>query len=522
MTKQTLKNIALTLTSSLLLIAAWPPSTLNFLLFIAFVPVMIVIFEQKKVFHAILYFYFAFQLFLLEMFFSLFTSGPHLTALMVGLILVPVFWSISFLLSFLVKRKYGVIPALILLPFFFVSHEVAQYYWDLSMTWFHLGVGLSNSPYLLGIYPYLGQEGGTVLIMAFNVSVYHIYHKTKCNQFNVKNAIPLILLILLVIISNAFNQKIKTTKTVEIAIFQPEKEKLRAIQDNLMSQIDLLETKIQTSEFKKADLIICPESYFRDMKKYPLVVNNLHSHPAILRLMEISQQYQTPILSGATLVQLYRSETHPTPSSKLKEPGVYFDIYNGSIFITPDKNISWRTKQKLVPFAEITPFYKGFNYLEKHGLWPTRYDRTFASVDSEDPYSYGKLKIAPIICFESSFPHIVSKYIQHKANLIVILSTEWSSSESLIQQHQDGIPILGKSFGKSLLFCTLNQKSLLLDDHNLEKKIFSNQEFEKKSIFLLDNRSYYFYFADSPWYWIVVNIIIILAFIKLKFYLKMR
>ena len=99
----------------------------------------------------------------------------------------------------------------------------------------------------------------------------------------------------------------------------------------------------------------------------------------------------------------------------------------------------------------------------------------------------------------------------------MILSTEWSSSESLIQQHQDGIPILGKSFGKSLLFCTLNQKSLLLDDHNLEKKIFSNQEFEKKSIFLLDNRSYYFYFADSPWYWIVVNIIIMLAFIKLKF-----
>lgn len=504
MTKQTLKNIGLTLASSLLLIASWPPSSLNFLLFIAFVPVMIVIFEQKKVLHAVLYFYFSFQLFLLEMFFSLFTSEPYLVALILGLILVPIFWSIPFILSLFIQKKYGIAPALILFPFFYVCQEVAQYHWDFAMTWFHLGVGLSNSSYLLGIYPFLGQEGGTLLIVTANVCVYYLYLKFNQKQLKLFNAVPLVILILVVAGSNFIIPDTGKKETIKVAIFQPDKEKLEGIKDNLTGQIDLLESALKKSKFIESDLLICTESYFQDMKKYPLIVNSLEKHPAILRLMEISAKYQTPILSGATLVELFSSHKPPTLSAKLKEKGVYFDIYNGSIFITPNNKVSWRTKQKLVPFAESAPFYKLFNSLEKNNLWPSRYDKTYGTVAFDGPYNYGKLKIAPAICFESTFPHVISSYIKEKTNLITVLSTGWASSEKLQKQQEDGILINAKSFGKSIVFATLNQKSVITDDEGIKK--FSTQQIDVQSIAINSNHTTYTYLSRYSWIWIFISI----------------
>lgn len=506
MTKQILKNIGLTLASSLLLIASWPPSSLNFLLFIAFVPVMIVIFEQKKVLHVIAFFYLCFQFFLLEMHWPLLIEGNHVMPLVVGFFLVPLFWSVPLIFSFLIKKKYNLTIALLLLPFFYVSQEVAQYYWDFAVTWFHLGLGLSKNPYFLGIYPYLGQEGGSFLIIATNAGMYYVYHQYMQHKLQKLDLLPVLSISLILIISNIIKPKAINSGTADIAVFQPSSKQVEVNKDNLEAQINLLENALKESDFKKADLLVCAESYLFDMIKYPLIVNNLDQHSAIRRLMEISAKYQTPIFSGATLVRLYRSKYPPNASAKMKEPGVYFDIYNGSIFITPDNKVSWRTKQSLVPFVEIIPFHKFFNFLEKHHLWPTRYDRTYGTVAFEGPYKYGKLNVAPAICFESLFPQVMASYIQGEANLQVVLSTNWTESESLLMQQQDGMLVDARSFGIPLVFATLDQSSSITSSEGLS--FFAQKTLDIKTIILSDTSSLYLKIAKYPWYWCILTLFI--------------
>lgn len=497
------RNLLLAVISSILLIAAWPPSELNFLLFIAFVPILILVYEQKKTIHGFLWFYMSFQLFITGMHIPMLSNGEHLLPILFGILIVPIFWSIPIALSMLVKKKMGLSFAMILFPLFFVCQEVAQYYWDFSVTWFHLGLGLSNSPYAMGIYPFFGQEGGTVLILAANLSVYVIYIAWQQKSLKGAHFTPIGITILVVVIFNLVDLNAHKPFSVDVAVFQPDKAQMESNKNNLNAQIDLLENSLKDVHFKGADLLICSESYLADMIKHPLVVNYLESHDAVKRLSGLSIKYKTPILSGATFVELFASDTPPTLSAKEKEPGVYYDIYNGSIFITPDAKLSWRSKQTLVPFAEVIPFYKVFNMLEGIGLWPNRYDKTYASASFQGAYIYNRIRIAPAICFESLFPNVLASYVQKKANLMVIMSSKWTSAERLLEQQQDGMSINVRSFGMPLIYATTDLESSITTKK--EQKKFSNSVLDVKSIQLTDTSSFYSKYASQQWHWFIIT-----------------
>lgn len=505
------RNIALSACTTLLLIFAWPPSGLNFLLLIAFVPLYIAAFDENSLYRIFLYFYFSLQFFLLEMHLPLLIEGRHVMPLVVGFIFVPAFWSCPLIVSVIVKRKYGLEAALIIFPFLYISQEIGQYYWDFAVTWFHLGLGLSKTPFLLGINPYFGQEGGTFLILLANAGIYYVYVQYREKKLRKRHFLPLSFFFVLVLAFYFLKPGAGTSEKVDVAIFQPSSKDNLAVKDDLKAQYELLENAIVRSGFKKADLLICPESYFFDMKKYPLVVNNLKEHLAIKKLMELSEKYQTPIFAGATLVEFYYTKKPPTASAKKRAQGDYFDIYNGSIFITPDGEVSWRTKQSLVPFTEIIPFHAFFNFLEENGLWPSRYIDTYGIVEFEGPYEYGNLKIAPAICFESLFPHVMASYIQQKANLQIVLSTDWTDSKSLNQQQQDGMLVDVYSFGRPLVFATLNQKSTITNTNG--QVLFSKNTFDVKSVDINISSGYYTRIGLKPWYWIILTLVVIFGVI---------
>jgi apolipoprotein N-acyltransferase len=517
--RRTIRNVILALASSLLLIAAWPPSNLNFLLFFAFVPILILVHEQKKSRNAFLWFYFSFDFFLILLHSTLLIERDYFFPLVIGLIFIPILWSIPILFTHIIARRYGFEASLFLTPFLYLSQEISQYYWDFGMTYFNMGVGLSNSPLLLGIYPYLGQEGGTLLILGFNCSLVFLYKKFKEGKIKIYHISPIVVFILVICSSYVLAPTLSKTGALNVAIFQPDKKVVDALKNNLSAQVDLLEAELKKKKKSKIDLVICPESYFFDMAKFPLFVNTLKNHEAIKRLMSLSIKYNVSIFSGAILVQLYRAKEPPTPSAKTRtnKPGEYFDIYNGSLFITPDEKVEWRTKQNLVPFSESIPFYKFFNYLEKKGLWPTRFDQTYGVVPFQGPFKFGKVSIAPAICFESVFPIVMDSYIQNEANLVVVLSTNWTTSQRVLDQQQDAMPIIQRSFGKTLVYATLDQQSSITDYKG--QRAFSDSTFEVKQINLYDTSAVYSKFASKPWIWLIISLgltLIVMLIIKNK------
>ena len=131
MKKNTIRNILFSLLSSVLLFVAWPPSDFNFILLFAFVPVLMAVFEQKKTRKAFLYFYFSFQLFLILIHSPLLIEGDYFIPLSIGLVFIPVIWSIPVVIAHKIAKYRGLSTSLFLFPFIYLSQEVLQYYWDL-------------------------------------------------------------------------------------------------------------------------------------------------------------------------------------------------------------------------------------------------------------------------------------------------------------------------------------------------------------------------------------------------------
>jgi len=97
-------------------------------------------------------------------------------------------------------------------------------------------------------------------------------------------------------------------------------------------------------------------------------------------------------------------------------------------------------KSKLVPGVEKMPFPRIFKSLEKFainmggstGSYGIQEERTvFLSREN-------KVKIAPVICYESAYGEFVSKYIINGANLIFIITNDgWWGNTAGYKQHLD-------------------------------------------------------------------------------------
>lgn len=499
--------------SALLLYLAWPPSSVNTLLPIAYVPVFIAVYNQPSAKDAFKVFYVSFMCFLLLVHWPLFIEGFRLGALIFGLFIVPVFWSVPVTISFWISKKKGLETGLIILPFLFVSQEVVQYYWDFSFTWVNLGLGFSDSVWLMGAYKLIGPEGGAFLIISCNCSLFYVYSRLKDKKnIGFIHCTPVLMVLFLLLFPNFFRQD-SNGKAVRVAIFQPTTAQYSEMKDNLKKQTEFFANSISVLPPNSVDLIVGPESYFLEMKKSPLFVNNLNKHPAIERLKELSAFHNAPILSGAILVHLLRGNETPTASAKFRKPGQYYDIYNGSIFITPHGNVEWRTKQSLLPFAEKTPFYRVFNYLNSKGFWPYRFDDTYGTVPFDGTYNFEGLRISAPICYEGVFPNVVSEYLDTSANLLVVLSNDWSGSENMLEMQRSYTNVLYNSFGKPVILAAMNGGSSVSANDVIPN--ISEEPLEVVEVALNNDLTVYSKIAGLQFCWLILSLVVIIAILIL-------
>ncbi len=438
----------------------------------------------------------------------MFENEDQRLAVVGTLIVLPAVWSLPLVFSYWLAQRQGRYLLYVSFPLAWVCLEVVQYYWAFPIPWLHLGIGLANTPYLLKLYPIVGQEGATLLIVSCNTAIVYLLDSCKNHQFKPIQVVPLVVVVVVVAVVPALLPALsKKEKEIKLVVFQPDALERDKVANNLPGQINMLRQALQSVKLEKADLLVCPESFFGDMYTFPLMVNNLEEHPGIKELMEISARHHVPILSGAVLVETFESKDPPTYSAKMKEPGVYFDIYNGSVFITPDGRVEWQTKRKLVPFAEEVPFYRIFNFLEEKGLWPARYEHTYAYSDKIGYYEYDGLKIASGICFESYFPSVISEYIDRSADLLVIHSSDWIDSDYLIRQHQDNMMINASAFSLPVVYATLDRKSLVaLPDQG---KVLLQDRLDVQKMKLIKGEVTYRVVSKYLWSWLLVAFLII-------------
>ncbi|MCB0481144.1 MAG: hypothetical protein KDC83_06905 [Flavobacteriales bacterium] len=455
-----IKSFGISAISGFLLFAGWPPINWDGVLLIAFVPLLYNSYTAPNTKQAVLRFAQGFFIFLLLLHFDFLVRGnwTHRIWILSGLLVIPILWSIPIAIGFLIKKRYGGY-AILLFPFLYILQEQVHYYWDFPITWFHLGYGLAPTSWLIGGYPHYGPTGGSFLTILINTVICYgiIDYQTKKKW---RLASTVFILSLLVLIGPYFLFfKGEQEWPIRVAIFQPSLSEIEIRNENLDAQIDFLEDELEAQSQPNVDLIVCPEAYFCEVINNPIFVNSIEKHPAINRLIQLSMKYNAPILSGAILVKLYRANNFPTPSSKRKEEGIYYDIINGSIFIEPTGRVSWQSKKALVPLAEAIPFRALFDGLQSVGLMEKRMVDQYGIVDSKMKYEYQNINIAAPVCYESLFPNILDKYVSTNENLMVILSTYWTDSEISRAGHAEFSIPDAVMYKLPVLFCTTNSES---------------------------------------------------------------
>jgi apolipoprotein N-acyltransferase len=465
-----LKSIFLPIGSAILLKLGWPQDGFSWIFLIAFIPVLRAVFTSKNGWQAFLIAYFFFFAFLLLYNIPLFGENNYPFALYTGLLIIPLFWSLPFLGTYLLFKFRSLLSALLFFPLLYVAQEVFQYHWEFSFVWHHLGIALSNNILFSSVYPYLGPEGVALLVLYVNCLVYlMVFPPPTTVKYSRIPGIALLSVILVsLILMKSFTPHSVPLKSLKIAFLQPTSTEYRRVERDLKNQIAFLRNQLQQSRFQGADLLVCPEAYLEELDQWPLIVNQLDSHPGVRELKKLSADYRTPILSGAVLVEVFDTTDFPSASAKEKSGGGYFEIYNGSIFIKPNGKVDWRSKQKLVPFTENLPFHGLINRFAGWGLF-SRKDATYGVDKNTANYEVDGLHFTTPICYEGLYPPTLARLIHPHTDFMVTLSNDWSGHASNLRTQQAYIHASSLSFGVPAIFSAFKNHCAIINKVGVEE-----------------------------------------------------
>jgi apolipoprotein N-acyltransferase len=216
----------------------------------------------------------------------------------------------------------------------------------------------------------------TSLITGFFLILFGIFHMQFWEKSNKKEPFYKVALV-------------QTGLTVE------EKEEI-----SLEEQWNRVFSFLAATQEKQFDLIVLPEVAFMNDKTESI------SH------IELSKK----------LAKLYNSEI---------VIGLIEKDFNAAFHISPDRQECMRyEKRVLVPLAEYLPFKGLKNFLEPYGI------TSFFSPGETAKVFSGKIPIAPSICYEEGFAHLICQGRRAGATILVNLSNDgWFPSSRLHEEH---------------------------------------------------------------------------------------
>ncbi len=389
-----------------LYILSFPPFSVPYLIFIAFVPVFLVIkkYTYKEVFRRFLIGGAIFSA--IHVYWILYLDVPSgiEKLLIFGLILMVVYLAIFYGLvglsfRYAIESNLGIFLA----PSFWVLIEYIRSYGDLGFPWSPLWEGLLKNLTIYQVSRVFGPFGISFLIILTNVLI--------AKGLKKKRWIFTVLGIGLIFILEGWGLYLKKhplppKKTMKVAIFQP--NVLPRYQDNPEEWEETFAaySKLNATLKDTPDLIIFSESslpgYYRLSRNSKKVVS------------EVLQKHPSYILLGTADYKFISKDK--------------YNLYNAAFLISPTGAIINKFyKTHLVPFGEWLPFEDKIPFLKNINLGQGNY----LPGKSFRPLQVKCARLGVLICFESIFPEIARKEVNLGANLLVNITNDGWFGHSL-------------------------------------------------------------------------------------------
>ena len=408
---------------------SWPTYGFYFLIFIAFTPLIHLI-ESNKNENIFKLTFFSFVTFMV---WNIITTHwlyyATLTGMLFAIIVNSILMSLIVLASLSIWKKLSYKLSIIFFISLWICFEKFHLNWDFSWPWLNLGNVFSENIKIIQWYEYTGVFGGTLWVLISNFVSYNLLKKLINNENFKSDTIYLSVIILipiivsLIIYTNIDIQEEKIKTVIIQPNIDPYNEKFNRSNDQNLRYLESILNDVKN----RNSLVILPETYFSDGS----LISSLNYSTLIEGLKIIRERYETDILTGIELYDVFNDSSRVKKYSNRLENNRWLDLFNASIFISEDIDIY--KKSKLVVGIEKMP-YKNFLepllgtlLIDFGGLSYSRGYQDYRTVFKSNTGT----KVAPIICYESIYGEYVSEYVRNGANLLAIITNDgwWNNTE---------------------------------------------------------------------------------------------
>jgi apolipoprotein N-acyltransferase len=218
-------HLILALSSGLLLGLPWVFPSLFFLIFIAWIPLLLLEKRLRQHANPYLVFNYALASFLLwNLLGTWWVSRAHLLG---GILIMLANALVQALFFWLVSRMQRILGLSLLVPFLLIwmGYEHFHELWDLAWPWLNLGNALAAHPGIIQWYEYTGARGGTLWIILVNVAGLNLYNALDDNtkyRRAIAGAACLLLVTMPVVLSRHIYHNVENgTDALSFVLVQP-------------------------------------------------------------------------------------------------------------------------------------------------------------------------------------------------------------------------------------------------------------------------------------------------------------
>ena len=416
-------NLLKSILSAVLLTFAWPINGFSILIFVAFVPLLQVLYDQpcKKSKQTTSFFFLSFFLWNLGISWWIWNASPF--GMWFAVIINSWLMTFVFMATRMVIRRLSHQSGLLFLTTFWMSFELLHLHWDFSWPWFQLGNVFSETTSWIQWYEFTGVFGGSLWIWIVNILLFEAIRETpfefrKLVLGFVAIAIPISVSLLI-----RSNHKPQNNQTIEVVIAQPNIDPYdeKFVTSDLEQSKSLFEL-IAPNLTPTTELILAPETYFTE--GFGSYLPSFLSSQLYKTIQEKIDQIGTAqLMTGIQFYQVYTESDKTTTSNQYGEQ--WFDFYN-SAFLSGTNPLQVYHKSKLVVGVETLPYKQIIEPLLGNvmiDLGGTVRSRATAKERSVFQLRNGT-KVAPIICYESVYGSFINGFVQNGAEFLAVMTND--------------------------------------------------------------------------------------------------
>ena len=433
--------------TGVLLAIGFPTSPFTLVMFIGFVPLLIVeqlISEEREGPNKKRVFGYSYNAFVIWNILTTYWVGN--TAYIGGVVAILVnalFMSVPIILFHQTKKYLDRNLAYAAFIANWLAWEYLHLNWEISWPWLTLGNSFAQYPSWVQWYEFTGVFGGSLWILLLNVLIFNgliaksgsaiVWHKPTLLKGTL-----LILLPIFMSLGRYYTYQ-EVGEKVEVVVVQPNYEP--HYEKFAISREQQLKRFVELSESAltpNTEYLVFPETSLGMFKN-----RQLGKEPYTRTLKDMVNKYpKLKLVTGLITNKEYEEgEAHSIAVRTYIDPRkgdtIYWELYNSAIQITAgEAEIPIYFKSKQVPGAEMMPYPQLFFFLKPLA------DKLGGSLSG-----HGKQKlrsafkgasgnVGPVICYESVYGEYTTGYIKQGANALFIITNDgWWDNTAGHQQH---------------------------------------------------------------------------------------